>query len=131
MDKSNKENIYLDFPIIKETKSNGEIKTYSNSDALFQSIKIWLSSQKGEKIRSNTGGVIYPYIGKLLDENNAIKMKNAIREGLKNDFYPPLTIVELEVIPNKETNSWFIKIAGYNKDLSVGVNNYAVITNSI
>jgi hypothetical protein len=91
MDKSIKEDIYLDFPIIKQMNGNGELKTYKNSDALFQAIKIWLTCEKGEKIRTNSGGYLLPYIGKFLDKDTAEQIRSYICEGLTTEFFPPIT----------------------------------------
>ncbi len=122
-------NLYLDYPIYKEVKSNGELKTYKNSDALAQAIKIWLSSSKGEKIRTRSGGVLIPFIGKLLTTENANSMKNAIVFGLQHDFTPPIEVVNIDVYPNVEKQRWEIDIIGYNATLLVGVNTRVIISN--
>lgn len=122
-------NLYLDYPIYKEVKSNGELKTYKNSDALAQAIKIWLSSSKGEKIRTRSGGVLIPFIGKLLTTENANSMKNAIIFGLQHDFTPPIEVVNIDVYPNVEKQRWEIDIIGYNATLLVGVNTRVIISN--
>lgn len=123
------DNLYLDYPIIKETKNNGELKTYKNSEALSQAIKIWLSSANGEKIRTRTGGILIPYIGKLLTDENANDMKNAIVFGLQNEFNPPIEVVNITVIPNVNKKRWEIEIIGYNATLAIGVNTRVVISN--
>lgn len=123
------DNLYLDYPIIKETKGNGELKTYRNSDALAQAIKIWLSSSNGEKIRTRSGGILIPYIGKLLNMENANDMKNAIVFGLQNDFNPPIEVVNISVIPNVEKRRWEIEIIGYNPTLAIGVNTRVIVSN--
>lgn len=123
------DNLYLDYPIMKETKNNGELKTYKNSEALSQAIKIWLSSANGEKIRTRTGGILIPYIGKLLTDENANDMKNAIVFGLQNEFNPPIEVVNITVIPNVNKKRWEIEIIGYNATLAIGVNTRVVISN--
>ena len=122
-------NLYLDYPMYKEVKGNGELKTYKNSDALAQAIKIWLSSSKGEKIRTRSGGVLIPFIGKLLTTENANSMKNAIIFGLQHDFTPPIEVVNIDVYPNVEKQRWEIDIIGYNATLLVGVNTRVIISN--
>lgn len=123
------DNLYLDYPMIKEIKDNGELKTYRNSDALAQAIKIWLSSSYGEKIRSRSGGVLIPYIGKLLTVENANDMKNAILFGLQNDFNPKIEVVSIKVNPNVEKRRWEIEIIGYNPTLAIGVNTRVIVSN--
>lgn len=123
------DNLYLDYPIIKETKDNGELKTYKNSDALAQAIKIWLSSSNGEKIRTRSGGVLVPFIGKLLNNENANSIKNAILFGLQNDFNPIIEVISIDVTPNVEKRRWEIEIIGYNPTLAIGVNTRVIISN--
>lgn len=123
--------VYYDFPFYKKINKNGSIADMTNSDALAQAVKIWLVSKRNEKIRSRSGGIIYPYLGKMMDENRASDIKNRITQGLKEDFNPSLTPVEITVIPNYEKERWEIGIVAYNADLAVGVNTKVVVTNSI
>lgn len=123
--------VYYDLPFYKKVNKNGSIADMTNSDALAQAVKIWLVSKRNEKIRSRSGGIIYPYLGKMMDENRASDIKNRITQGLKEDFNPSLTPVEITVIPNYEKERWEIGIVAYNADLAVGVNTKVVVTNSI
>lgn len=120
--------VYSDFPIIKQTINSGELKTYKNSDALSQAIKIWLVSAKGEKLRSNTGGILTPYIGKLIDDNLRKKIKQEIQDALLYEFSPPITILNLEVEGDGDSQDIRINIVGYNADLSIGVNTSVIIS---
>lgn len=123
--------LYYDYPFYKKTKKDGSIADMNNSDALAQAIKIWLVSKKNEKIRSRSGGILYNYLGKMMDETKASEIKNTIIQGLTKEFNPPLTPVQVEVVPNYEHERWEIGIVAYNADLSIGVNTKVVITNSI
>lgn len=123
--------VYYDLPFYKKVNKNGSIADMTNSDALAQAVKIWLVSKRNEKIRSRSGGIIYPYLGKMMDENRASDIKNRITQGLKEDFNPSLTPVEITVIPNYEKERWEIGIVAYNADLAVGVNTKVVVTNSL
>jgi len=102
-----------------------------NSDALAQAVKMWLASKRNEKVRSLGGGILYPYLGKMMDDDKADEMKGIITQGLQNDFTPPLTPVEVTVVANVEKERWEIGIVAYNADLAIGVNTKAVILNSI
>ena len=123
--------VYYDLPFYKKINKNGSIADMTNSDALAQAVKIWLVSKRNEKIRSRSGGIMYPYIGKMMDENRASDIKNRIIQGLKEDFNPPLTPVQIDVIPNYEKERWEIGIVAYNADLAVGINTKVVVINSI
>ena len=127
----NTELMYYDFPFYKKTNSNGSIVELTNSDALSQAIKIWLASKKNEKIRSLGGGVLYQHLGKMMDDDRADNIKNSIINGLKNDFKPTMTPVQVEVVPDYDRERWKITIVAYNADLQVGVNTTTVISNVV
>lgn len=123
--------IFYDYPFYKKVNKNGSIADMTNSDALAQAVKIWLVSKRNEKIRSVGGGIMYQYLGKMMDENRATNIRNRIIQGLSEEFEPPLTPVQVDVIPNYEKERWEIGIVAYNADLAVGVNTKVVIINSI
>ena len=127
---NNNENIlYFDYPFYKKINRNGSIIELTNSDALSQAVKIWLVSKRNEKIRSRSGGIIYPFLGKTMDDDRAYNIKTNIMRGLKEDFNPPLTPVEVNVVPNYDKERWEIGIVAYNADLAVGVNTKVTVTN--
>jgi len=123
--------LYYDYPFYKKLNKNGSIADVTNSDALAQAVKIWLVSKKNEKIRSNSGGIMYPYLGKMMDDDKAKEIKSRINQGLSEEFNPPLTVIQLDVNPNYEKERWEISIVAYNADLAIGVNTKVIITNSI
>lgn len=123
--------LFYDYPFYKKVNKDGSIADMNNSDALAQAVKIWLVSKRNEKIRSRSGGIIYPYLGKMMDESRANDIKNRIIQGLKEEFTPPLVPVQVEVIPNYDKERWEIGIVAYNADLAIGVNTKVVITNII
>ena len=129
MTQTAKDIVYMDYPIVKETTPQGELKTYENSDALAQAVKIWLVSSQGEKIRSKSGGYLMPFIGKPLDEDNARRISQRLIQGLSEDFNPPITVVDINVYPDTAQMRWVISIKGYNADLNIGVNTVVVVNN--
>lgn len=129
--KDNNHIVFYDYPFYKKINKNGSISDMTNSDALAQAVKIWLVSKKNEKIRSRSGGIMYQHLGKMMDENRATDIRNAIIQGLSEEFTPPLVPVQIDVIPNYEKERWEIGIVAYNPDLSIGVNTKVVVINSI
>ena len=123
--------LFYDYPFYKKVNKDGSIADMNNSDALAQAVKIWLVSKRNEKIRSRSGGIIYHYLGKMMDESRASDIRNRIIQGLKEEFTPPLVPVQVEVIPNYDKERWEIGIVAYNADLAIGVNTKVVITNTI
>ena len=127
----NNHTLYFDYPFYKKVNKDGSLADMENSDALAQAVKMWLASKRNEKVRSLGGGILYPYLGKMMDDDKADEMKGVITQGLQNDFTPPLTPVEVTVVANVEKERWEIGIVAYNADLAIGVNTKAVILNSI
>ena len=127
----NQELLYFDYPFYKKINKNGSIVEFSNSDALAQAIKIWLASKRNEKIRSLGAGILYPYLGKIMDDDTASNIKDRIIDGLKNDFTPPMEVVSCNVIPNPEKEMWEIELVAFNSDLQIGVNTKTFFTNTL
>lgn len=125
----NKDIVYIDYPFYKKVDRNGSMIELTNSDALAQAVKIWLASKRNEKIRSQSGGLIYPYLGKLMDDNQKDLIRQNIIRGLSEDFKPSLTTIQVDVVPDYEKQRWEIGIVAYNDDLAVGVNTKVTITN--
>ena len=127
----NKHILYTDSPFYKKVNKNGSMSELNNSDALAQAVKIWLVSKKNEKIRSRSGGVIYPFLGKIMDETQKDNIKRSIIQGLSEDFNPPLTPIEVTVNPDYEKQRWEISIVAFNIYLCIVVNTKVVVTNNL
>lgn len=119
-----------DYPFYKKLNGNGSISDLENSDALTQAVKVWLVSKTNEKVRSRSGGIIYPYLGKLMDEEQKNKMRMAIVQGLQYDFNPPLVPVQVEVNADYEKERWEVSIVAFNSELALGVNTKVTILNT-
>lgn len=130
MDNANKQTFYIDSSLEGKISPNGNIIKTTNSDALSQAFKIWLTSGQGEKIRTNSGGWLIPFLGKPLTNEYADKIKKKLLEGLEKEFVPKITIVDFQVIPNTNKNAWLIYIQGYSAELNVGINTYVNVSNS-
>ena len=127
----NNESQYFDFPFYKKVTNNGALLDLYNSDALSQAVKIWLASKKNEKVRSRGGGIIAQHIGKMMDDERADMIKQAIIRGLKTEFTPSLIPVKVDVIGDYDNERWIVEIVAYNADLQVGVNTKVTISNIV
>jgi hypothetical protein len=128
---SSNEHISLyDYPFYKKVGKDGALMEFSNSDALAQAVKIWLASKRNEKIRSRGGGILYQYLGKLMDDKQKDAIQYAITQGLQYDFTPPLVPVLVTVDANYDKERWEIGIVAYNADLAVGVNTKVTVLNA-
>lgn len=126
-----KETLYIDEPFYKKIDSQGNIVQLKNSDALAQALKLWLTSGKGEKVRSTSGGILIPHLGKAMDDNRANLIKNSIIKGLSTEFIPSITVTSLQVTPNHNKNQWIILLIGYTTSLEIGVNTVVVVNNNV
>lgn len=126
-----KSTLYSDNPITRKLDVNGKLVEYINSEALAQAFKVWLVSGRGEKIRSSSGGWLIPYLGKPINNDTAERIKKNILLGLTNDFIPKITVTNIQVIPDYQNNRWIITVEGYNAQINIGLNTYAVVKNGV
>lgn len=94
--------------------TQGNLRLYYNVDAIHNSLRIWLASFRGEKLRMpNKGGLVIRHLFKTMSDESALALSLAIREGLKTDFSPSIIASDVSVIPDYE-NSWYnITVKGY------------------
>lgn len=104
---------YVDHPVDGQLNSAGNLAVLTNANALNNALTQWLSSCSNDFIRSNSGGVIMPYLDKPMDEGTASDMKTAIIVGLSKDFLPSIQVRGVDVIPNLKSDTWDITITGY------------------
>jgi hypothetical protein len=129
---ANSENEYVyyeDYPFYKKVDNNGSLVKFVNSDALTQAVKLWLVSKPNDIIRSSSEGVMYRHLGKMMDKDRVELIKASIIQGLKNDFTPPMTVLDLSVVPDYEKERWIIGIVAYNEMYAMGINTQVVILN--
>lgn len=108
---TNKE--YKDYIYSAEEGSSGII-VLEGSEAVKNSLRLWLTSFKGETIRKpSAGGYVTKWLYKLLNESTASDIKTAIRVGLDRDFSPNLTVNSVKVTPDYKEQCWVIEIKGY------------------
>ena len=128
---SDKSTLYVASPLYKQVTSGGQLVTYTDSDAITVAFQIWLTSGKGELLRSNSGGYLLPYLMKPLTNSTAQEIKRSIQAGLEDDFTPTLTIQTLEVIPDVKNSRWVIWLVAYNTALNLGVNATSIINSNL
>lgn len=121
---------FLDFPMYKDLSQTGQLNINKQSDALTESIILWATSGKSEKLRSSTGGVLTKYIGKTLNDSVINDIRNDLIIGLKSEFEPPLETVLCEVVPNYDINIYTINLVAYSKEFNIGVNTKFSVNNN-
>jgi hypothetical protein len=84
----------FDFDLFGTISDEGNIQTYTNKDALTNSLKIWFCSREGDRLRSPTkGGLLDFQISKPMDDDRLSNLRERIRRALEKDF---LDIFEIE-----------------------------------
>lgn len=121
---------FMDFPLYKDVTQNGQLKINNQSDALTESIILWATSGKNEKIRSLSGGILTKYIGKILDVNVINDIKTDLMVGLNREFEPPLEVISCEIIPNYDNNTYVVELIAINSEFNIGVNSRFTVDNN-
>lgn len=105
----------IDFDILGAIDENGQIKQYTNTDALKNSIVCWLTSFRNDIIRSpNRGGYLTSHLYKPMNETQRKSIHDSIIDGFNQDYFPYVKLLTLEVIPNYEKKTWEININVYS-----------------
>jgi len=108
------EHQYSDYSSIGEIDSKGGIRLLMNREAVENSLRLWITSFRGEIIKRPTmGGIVLQWLMKPMSMETARNIKNAIIDGLANDFQPVISISSLSVVPNYEKQYWEIELIGY------------------
>jgi hypothetical protein len=119
--------LFTDFSLKKKVDVAGNLIKFENSDALSQAFKIWLISKKNEKIRTQMGGYLYPFLAKPMNNESANQIIINILKGIEKEFTPKLTIQDFQVIPDYINKRWVITITAYSSELNIGINDYTIV----
>jgi hypothetical protein len=114
-------NLIYDTDLNGGVDSNGQINQLWGSDALSNSIIMWLISFKGDIIHDpNRGGYFTYWLFKPMLLKNVDAMKMSIRNGIDQDFTPKLTLNKLDIIPNFAKRYWNVYMEVYAASLQIG-----------
>ncbi len=116
----------IDVPVIYDTdliggiNSKGQIKQIWGEEALNNSIKMWIASFKGEVLRDpDRAGYITQWLMKSMAEENIDDIEMAVRDGIDQDFYPALTILNLSITPDFTRRVWNFYLEVYSDMLKI------------
>ena len=89
---------------------NKDLLAIKNENAIARSIKNIVFTEPGEKFfNPNFGSKLYSILFENIDDISAIKIKDQIEQSIKN-FEPRVDLVEVEVFPDFDNNSFDVKI---------------------
>lgn len=104
----------VDYAASGAIDNQGNLKVYTDLDAIHNSMKLWLASFRGEKMRMpGKGGPILRALFKPMSDEAALEIRRGVQEGLRNDFSPPITTTSIEVTPDYEHDTYIISVRGY------------------
>lgn len=104
----------FDFSVFGELDNNGQLKILTGEEAVFNALRIWVASFRGEILRNiSRGGYITYWLLKPMTDENTENLRQAIEDGLYEDFYPSLRVQQLSVIPDYERELWKIELQAY------------------
>ena len=111
---------YIDFDLFGGIDTSGGFAMLTGADALYNSITEWLVSNQDSYIRNpSTGGVLISQVDKPMTPERADKIKSALIAGFSTEFFPAVSIMDISVTADNETDTWTITIIGYVKDLQL------------
>ena len=89
---------------------NKDLLALKNENAIARSIKNIVFTEPGEKFfNPDFGSKLYSILFENIDDISAIKIKDQIEQSIKN-FEPRVDLVEVEVFPDFDNNSFDVKI---------------------
>lgn len=108
----------FDVSIFGELTQDGSLVEYTGVEALQNALTMWITSFRRELLRKPAkGGYIMNWIMKPMSEQNAQNIKDAIVDGLEEDFTPRIIVRKIDVIPVYSQDYWDISIEIYSPDL--------------
>jgi len=112
--------VIYDLDLSGGVDSQGQIKQLWGEDALNNAIKMWIASFKGEILRApGRAGYITQWLVRPMTESNIDDIEMAIRDGINQDFFPVLSILNITITPNYAGRYWEIYIEVYSEILKI------------
>ena len=105
--------VFVDYDHTGISNQRGNIPVLKDQDALSNAIKLWLCSFRGERLyRPTRGGFVVGSLMKPMSEDRANEIEKAIRTGLRTDFQPSVEVAKCTVVPDYESNCYYIHVEG-------------------
>lgn len=119
---------FSDYSIYADIDSKGQLVLLTGSSAVENALKLWLLSFPGESIRNpSKGGYVTRWLFKPMTDDTQMMIREAIIEGIQEDFSPALVLKKVVVEPEYEYQRWKIEINAYVPDLKIDLNVYETV----
>ena len=99
---------------------NGQIKEYTNEDALKNALTLWLTSKRNDFLMDpEEGGVLDETYFKTLSDSTIEKLSFSIKNSIIKYFVPEIRLDFLDVIPDYKNKTVQIEIKYTNQQTGV------------
>lgn len=117
--------VYKDYSMDADVDSEGILKVLSGKEAVENALRQWITSFRGEYMRNpQKGGYVTYWLLKPLNDDTGRAIKEAILEGIYEDFTPQVVVSSLSVVPNYTNMSWEITLEAYSHVVKEPINIY-------
>lgn len=120
---------YFDIDLQGQLDENGALRTLSNAEAVQNALIMWIVSIRGEILRRpGKGGYVTQWLHKPMSQSRAESIRDAIANGLAEDFPLTVRVRSISVTPQFEKSSYRIQLIAWipalrqNSDLDLNVN---------
>lgn len=121
--KTSSTNTFSDYSMYADTDNQGVLTVLRGKEAVENALRMWLVSFPGEVIRMpHKGGYITRWLFKPMNDTTAQYIKEAIIEGIYEDFPMALRIISVEVTPQYKKSQWEINIIAYIPSMKTELN---------
>ena len=115
-----KDIIFFDYDMFGRLNERNDITFFYNEEALLNSIRIWFTSRKGDRLRSpNTGGFLDFQIDKLMNDETIENFKQRIARALQNDFNNLFEVVFLDLQKRSDLRLLIVDLQIVSKKLNI------------
>lgn len=117
--------VYKDYSMDAEVDTEGVLVVLSGKEAVENALRQWITSFRGEYIRNpQKGGYVTYWLLKPLNDDTQRAIREAILEGIYEDFTPQIVVKNLTVVPNYTNLSWEISLEAYSPTVKESINIY-------
>lgn len=123
---------YIDTDIRGLIDNSGNLVTLTGTEAIKNSIIVWLTSFRNDILRSpGKGGYLTQHLYKPMSEYNRDLIRDSIIDGLYQDYFPSVRINSIQVVPEYEKKEWTIYLDIYVSEIKEEVTMSTTVKNFV
>lgn len=123
---------YIDTDIRGLIDHSGNLVTLTGTEAIKNSIIVWLTSFRNDILRSpGKGGYLTQHLYKPMSEYNRDLIRDSIMDGLYQDYFPSVRVNSIQVVPDYEKKEWTIYLDVYVSEIKEEVTMSTTVKNFV